>query len=217
MARKKRIQTVKISVKLTLPDEQALRSAAATLDRDPNWLLGKLCHLAVGTIGLSTDIRCWLRGDSAWDAGLSGDQKALMTIENDEPAVVRAPARKTVAQDPPALEEIAAYIKEKGYGFTAEEFFDHYCSNGWRQASGLPLLDWKLACRNPFQRNWLERHGGAAAAAAVSDWGVGRPAELDTPVDDRTATLPLEDAEPEQDGYLEDPGRRIPARGIVRV
>lgn len=192
MARKKRVPTVRLTIKLTLADKQALESAAATVDREVSWVLGKLCHLAVGKIDLSMEIRKWLRGDTAWDSGLPGDQQALCTIENGEPAVVRAPRQKTVGENPPTLDEIAAYVKLKGYGFTPEEFFDHYTANGWKQANGLPLLDWHVACRNPFQKNWLERNPQAKEA---SDWGKDRPAEADTPAapeeteDDQTEEL----------------------------
>lgn len=192
MARKKRVPTVRLTIKLTLTDKQALESAAATLEREPSWVLGKLCHLAVGEVELSKGIRRWLRGDSAFDAGIPGDQQALLTIENGEPAVVRAPRQRTVAENPPTLEEIADYVKTKGYGFTPEEFFDHYTANGWKQANGLPLLDWRVACRNPWQKNWLEKNPQAKEA---SDWGKDRPAEVDAPAipeeagDDQTEEL----------------------------
>ncbi len=47
----------------------------------------------------------------------------------------------------PAVEEIAAYIKEKGYrGFTAQQWRDHYEANGWKVGKN-PMRDWKAAVR----------------------------------------------------------------------
>lgn len=195
MVRKKKVPTIRMTVKLTAADEQALRSVAATIDRDANWVLGKLCHLAVGTIDTSVEIRRWLRGDTAWDAGLSGDQQPLCVIENGDPPVVRAPRRQTVAQNPPTLEEVEAYVKAQGYGFLPEDFHSFYSANGWVQGrTSKPLLDWKAAAKN-WQISFLQRN---PAAKAASDWGAHRPAEPEPspePEDDRTAELPLEEGE----------------------
>lgn len=200
MARKKKVPTIRMAVKLTVADEQALRSVAATLERDANWVLGKLCHLAVGEIELSKDVRRWLRGDTAWDAGLSGDQQSLCTIEAGDPPVVKVERRKTVAQNPPSLEEVTAYVAAQGYGFSAEEFHTFYSANGWVQGrAGKPLLDWKAAAKN-WQIGFLQRNPQAKAA---SDWGSHRPAEpthdADTVTDTETADLPLE-----EEGYEEE-------------
>ena len=47
----------------------------------------------------------------------------------------------------PTIEQIDAYIKEKGYKFTAEQFYYHYESNGWI-VGRTKMVDWKAACRN---------------------------------------------------------------------
>lgn len=204
MARTRKPKLVKLTIRLTLDDQQALDSIAQTLERDASWVLAKLAHLSAGTVDLSVEVRRWLRGDTAFDAGLKGDQKALLVIGNDDPPVVRAPRRKTVAEDPPTVAEVQAYLTEKSYGFSAEEFVAHYTACGWVQGnSKKPLVDWKASCVT-WQATWMGSHGVGEHVSAAK-WGEGRPAELDAPVDDRTATLPLEDAEPEQDGYLEDP------------
>lgn len=186
MARKKRQALRKITLHITLEDEQALNAAAATLDRTPAWILGKLCHLSVGTLELSVEIRRWLRGDTGWDVGLPGDEPVLMTIENPDPPVVRVPRRKTVAEDPPTRSEVEEYVREKGYRFDAEEFWAFYDANGWKQGNK-PLVNWRSACVT-WQKTWAEKHGGEAAV--MSDWGKNRPKELDEPpVDDRTAPM----------------------------
>jgi ferredoxin len=45
----------------------------------------------------------------------------------------------------PTIEEIRAYIAEKGYHFSAEQFFAFYESKGWKVGSQ-PMKDWKMAC-----------------------------------------------------------------------
>lgn len=45
----------------------------------------------------------------------------------------------------PTIEEIRAYIFEKGYTFDAEAFFAFYESNGWKVGRN-PMKNWKMAC-----------------------------------------------------------------------
>ena len=47
---------------------------------------------------------------------------------------------------PPTIEEVDAYITEKGFHFTAEAWMDHYSSVGWMVGKN-KMKDWKAACR----------------------------------------------------------------------
>ena len=48
---------------------------------------------------------------------------------------------------PPTLDEVKAYIKEKGYDFDAEGFLAFYEANGWVQGSSKkPIKSWKACC-----------------------------------------------------------------------
>ena len=47
----------------------------------------------------------------------------------------------------PTLEEVQAYITEKGYSVDAERFVDYYESNGWKVGKNA-MKDWKAAVRN---------------------------------------------------------------------
>lgn len=202
MARKKRVALRKLTLRITLDDEQALLSMAATLERDPSWVLGKLCHLAIGGVDLSAEIRRWLRGDTGWDAGMNGDEPVLYEVQSPDPPIVRVPKRRTVAEAPPTLREVEGYLAEKGYGFDAEEFVAFYVANGWKQGSK-PLVDWKAACVT-WQKTWLEKNG--VGASGVSDWGKHRPKELDEPADDRTELMftGLEEEEEEEGGRISE-------------
>lgn len=52
---------------------------------------------------------------------------------------------------PPTVEEVQAYITEKGYHISAEKFVDYYTANGW-MVGKTKMKDWKAAVRN-WERN----------------------------------------------------------------
>ena len=45
----------------------------------------------------------------------------------------------------PTVQEVEAYIKEKGYHFDAEHFWNYYESKGWKVGNS-PMKNWKAAC-----------------------------------------------------------------------
>ena len=50
---------------------------------------------------------------------------------------------------PPTLDEVEAYIKEKGYHFSAKAFIDYYAADDWhlgRGASRRKVSNWKQCC-----------------------------------------------------------------------
>ena len=63
---------------------------------------------------------------------------------------------KTTKFQKPTLEELQAYINEKGYHFTAEAFIDHYESVGWKIGKN-PMKNWKSAC-STWERNYKENN-----------------------------------------------------------
>lgn len=71
--------------------------------------------------------------------------------------ILSAPPKGTMAK--PTLEELQAYIKEKGYTFDAESFIAYYDSNGW-MIGKQKMKNWKAACitwqRNGFNRKPVE-------------------------------------------------------------
>lgn len=62
-----------------------------------------------------------------------------------------SPARSKKQFKKPTLEEIKAYLTEKGYTFSAEAFYNFYESNGWKVGKN-PMKSWKAACTT-----WQER------------------------------------------------------------
>lgn len=56
----------------------------------------------------------------------------------------------------PDVTEVKAYIIEKGYHFSAENFVAHYESNGWKVGKN-PMKSWKAACVT-WESNWKKKH-----------------------------------------------------------
>lgn len=52
---------------------------------------------------------------------------------------------------PPTLEEVTAYVAERGSPVDPQRFIDFYASKGW-MVGKTPMKDWKAACRNA--ENW---------------------------------------------------------------
>lgn len=63
--------------------------------------------------------------------------------------------RKGSRFKPPTVEEVSAYIRDKGYSVDAEKFVAYYESNGWRVGRN-PMRDWKAALRT-WQANQTGR------------------------------------------------------------
>jgi DNA-binding Lrp family transcriptional regulator len=90
--------------------------------------------------------------------------------------------RKKKQSIPPSLEEVEAYIKEKGYGLDAEEFMDGNAQRGWILNNGKKMADWKAAVRT-WERNRIKWSKGSIQKpkndehvmvdnSSASDWGI---------------------------------------------
>lgn len=77
------------------------------------------------------------------------------TLTSVEATTLPTRTRTTERFVRPTIEEIEAYIAEKGYTFSAQAFFDYYEANGWRVGKN-PMKKWKAACAN-WQRMEQER------------------------------------------------------------
>lgn len=66
----------------------------------------------------------------------------------------------------PTIEDVRAYVQEKGYHFDPQHFFDYYEASGWKMQSGKPVKSWKQCCVT-WERNWKKSNHGK-----VSDDGI---------------------------------------------
>ena len=58
--------------------------------------------------------------------------------------------------EPPTVEEVEAYCKERGNNINARELVDFYTANGWVQGKGKPIKDWRAVVRTWEQRRKSE-------------------------------------------------------------
>lgn len=56
------------------------------------------------------------------------------------------PHRKRKTFEPPSLEEVEAYVAEKGYSFNAKQFIEHYEASDWHLGNGRKVRYWKQCC-----------------------------------------------------------------------
>ena len=108
-------------------------------------------------------------GETTHEGEKSDDVKTDATPSVKSDTTQGKPAQIPVADCPPTLEQIQAYIQEQGElgrifrYITAEEYYDEGCKSGWMQRGGRPLYDWKAQLRSfeAYRRN----HGDTPVAA----------------------------------------------------
>lgn len=64
---------------------------------------------------------------------------------------------------PPTVEDVAAYVSEKGYHVNAERFVSFYQQKGWMVGKNR-MKDWKAAVRN-WETRWKDDHGAVSKAS----------------------------------------------------
>ena len=82
-------------------------------------------------------------------------QEIEKEIEKEIDIKKESTKEKTSRFSPPTLEEIQAYIREKGFNVDAERFFDYYTSNGWKVGKN-PMKSWEATVRNWARDNKQE-------------------------------------------------------------
>lgn len=85
----------------------------------------------------------------------------IETVEAEEvptPADTRATSPARTPMKRPTLEEVQAYVTEKGYSVDAESFIAFYESNGWKVGKN-PMKSWRAALVT-----WQKRNANASTA-----------------------------------------------------
>lgn len=93
------------------------------------------------------------KSDSVSDSEFVFDSDSVFKSDSEfkREGDTSCPAPSTKRFQKPTLEEIRAYLNEKGYTFSAEAFYNFYESNGWKVGKN-PMKSWKAACTT-----WQER------------------------------------------------------------
>jgi hypothetical protein len=73
------------------------------------------------------------------------------------------------------LEEGRQYCRSRNSAVDPEQFCDHYAANGWRQANGNPIKDWRPAART-WERN--EFGGKRSEELAAAEQAKPKPKPL---------------------------------------
>ena len=93
----------------------------------------------------------YFQGQSGDIPEQTGDKPALNVkdINIKENLSPKGESQKKSAQrfTPPTLQDVAAYVTEKGYNVDPERFVDYYAARGWK-IKGDSMKDWKAAVRN---------------------------------------------------------------------
>lgn len=70
---------------------------------------------------------------------------------------------RTARFTPPTVDDVAAYVREKGYHVNAERFVSFYQQKGWMVGKNR-MKDWKAAVRN-WETRWKDEHGAVSKAS----------------------------------------------------
>lgn len=80
--------------------------------------------------------------------------------------------RKYRKFQPPTLQEVTAYVHQRGSKVDPQGFIDFYESKGW-MIGKTPMKDWKAACRNAESWERWNRRDKRAEAKTSSDYSRG--------------------------------------------
>lgn len=116
-------------------------------------------------------------------ASQSNAEKSREEKSREEKKVL--PKGKTKVFVKPTVEEIQNYAAEAGLTLDANEFHDHYTSNGWRVSGKSPMKDWQASARNWARRNFSgsgsgSGNGKAPARKPIEEWGFFKETDDDT-------------------------------------
>lgn len=74
---------------------------------------------------------------------------------------------------PPTLEEVTAYVRERGSMVDPQQFIDFYAAKGWMVGRN-KMKDWKAACRNAEKwERWQQRGSTRNEVKTASDYESG--------------------------------------------
>lgn len=91
---------------------------------------------------------------------MSETEKRLADLEA-RVALLEERSPRTKKFEPPTLEEVKAYVAEKGYHFSPELFWNRNTENNWTTRDSrrqiVPMISWKGVCAT-WEGNWRESH-----------------------------------------------------------
>ncbi len=149
--------------------ERALWTVARqNIDRETAAYESKVKHLQRGRSSVSKTTRSVSEEDKDKEKEKDKDKDKDKDIYiGGEPPVPPAPKAHIYIQ-PPSLEEVESYCRERKNRVNPQYFYDYYQSNGWRVGKN-PMKDWKAAVRS-WESNGMDRErGGGGRELSVDD------------------------------------------------
>ena len=134
--------------------ERALWTVARqNIDRETAAYESKVKHLQRGRSSVSKTTRSVSEEDKDKEKEKDKDKDKDIYIGGEPPA---PPAPKAhIYIQPPSLEEVESYCRERKNRVNPQYFYDYYQSNGWRVGKN-PMKDWKAAVRS-WESNGMDR------------------------------------------------------------
>ena len=80
-------------------------------------------------------------------------------------------SKKKQAFSPPTLQDVQAYIQEKGLAVDAVRFFEYYDAGGWHDGNNKPVKNWKQKCIT-WDRHDTNRHSVKVPQKQTSNDGI---------------------------------------------
>lgn len=69
----------------------------------------------------------------------------------------------------PTIEEVKAYVLEKGYHFDPQEFFDYYEAGNWTLGNGKKVTSWKRCCVT-WESTWKKQNPKAQQKGRLNEY-----------------------------------------------
>lgn len=148
----KRVMAQEDRFKASYDDVSAARSKAGKAGADARWQNGK---------GISANGK---DGTAIPANGKNGNTETNTETETDTlPSDDGKRDTRTARFTPPTVDDVAAYVREKGYHVNAERFVSFYQQKGWMVGKNR-MKDWKAAVRN-WETRWKDEHGAVSKAS----------------------------------------------------
>lgn len=89
-------------------------------------------------------------------------------ITDDPPADTPSTPKKRKVFTPPTLDEVRAYVAERGNRIDPEAWYDHYTGNGW-MVGKTKMVDWKATVRTWERREYGNKRPPAPVLPVEDD------------------------------------------------
>ena len=77
--------------------------------------------------------------------------------------------RTNRAKKRPTIEDVKAYVQEKGYHFDPQEFFDYYEAGNWTLGNGKKVTSWKRCCVT-WESTWKKQNPKAQQKGRLNEY-----------------------------------------------